>query len=491
MRIFTSFKIQLVIFTVCITLLCCSEHEEIVSSQTFETNHPVTIIENRLNFASRDIFKNYISELIENNVEAKVILKKYTGKINFLSLHDIKYEKLLSENIARVTSDSIDILETDTLIIDPYFENLLNGDHEIQVEGTLYKVTQYGTYICLPEKRNRLNETLKGIENSNMQLTISNRMFPGEQLQSEDFYFVEPGIYRLDSFNNNHIVSAAPRLSTQSGPPRNGRETTNDLLPEYIYDRFPTYNFDAKTWAGSLLQDVFGRTKPHTEKFDSKHRIRVNFYNVNFGVYASAGINVKMQRKGWTGIWRNDDAEELRLGWDGLIIDLMLPNAPQPNIPTVDFGNVKLGDINFATHSISVAGYTIPKGQINDALNGILEGQFRATLNEIYNYAFVTLAPGQFQYREDYVKMFRVIYPDRIKLVFGRYEVAENNTNSINKVFDWNAGITLKWKPNGTSVNTQDFSANGSATAYKIVSGSIYGAGKYSGNWKGARVDKK
>ena len=198
-----------------------------------------------------------------------------------------------------------------------------------------------------------------------------------------------------------------------------------------------------------------------------------------------------MQRKSWTGIWRNDDAEELRLGWDGLIIDLMLPNAPQPNIPTVDFGNVKLGDITFATHSISVAGYTIPKGKINDALNGALEGQFRNALNEIYNYAFVTLAPGQFKYQEDYVKMFRVVYPDKIKLVFGKYEVAENNTNSISKVFDWNVGLTIKWNPNGTSVTSQDFSANGSATAYKIISGSVYGAGKHDGAWKGARVDKK
>ncbi len=479
-------SLQLIITAALITL-SCNEPEESLNSQQVSFIKPVTILDDRLNFASKEIFKNYMTELVETNSNSKIILEKYIGNGQFKSLRDIRDEKTLT--LARTESDSADLIEADTLVNDPHFESILNENHEIQVEGTLYKVTPYGTYICIPEKRDRVNEILASLFLNNFELTPMNRAIPGEQKQSENMYFVEAGIYRLDSFNDSQKIEIINSESETTGS-SNGRETTNDLLPQYIYDQFPTYNFDAKTWAGSLLQDVFGRTKPHTEKFDSKHRVKVNFYNVNFGVYASAGINVKTQRKGWTGIWRSDDAEELRLGWDGLIIDLMLPNAPQPNIPTVDFGKVKLGDINFATHSISVAGYTIPKGKINDALNGVLEGQFRNALNEIYNYAFITLAPGQFQYKEDYVKMFRVVYPDRIKLVFGKYEVAENNTNSISKVFDWNAGLTVKWKPNGTSVDTQDFSASGSATAYKIISGSVYGAGKHDNIWKGARVDK-
>ncbi|WP_333820243.1 hypothetical protein [Ohtaekwangia sp.] len=243
MKIRKLFSLQLTIIAALI-IFSCNEPEESPNSKQVPSIKPVTIVDDRLNFASKEVFKNYMTELLGTNSNSKIIREKYTRNGKFKSLRDIRIERTLT--LARIESDSMAI-EADTLIDDPNFESVLNENHEVQVEGTLYKITPYGTYICTPEKRDRVNEILATLLLNNFELTPINRTIPGEQKQSENMYFVEPGIYRLDSFNDTQKVEITASDSEAQGL-SNGRETTNDLLPQYIYDQFPTYNFDAKTW---------------------------------------------------------------------------------------------------------------------------------------------------------------------------------------------------------------------------------------------------
>ncbi|WP_142687462.1 hypothetical protein [Chitinophaga polysaccharea] len=76
-------------------------------------------------------------------------------------------------------------------------------------------------------------------------------------------------------------------------------------------------------------------------------------------------------------------------------------------------------------------------------------------------------------------------------IALGRYEEQASNINAITKTFDWNVGFTIKWNPQGNAVNLADFSGGPNTFEYEIKAGSVYGAAKYYGNWKGARVEKK
>ncbi|WP_142687461.1 hypothetical protein [Chitinophaga polysaccharea] len=305
----------------------------------------------------------------------------------------------------------------ENLVPDPYFASILNDKLEVQVENTVVKITKYGTFLCMPNKLSRVYAIIKDLDKDPQ--SVIRKMGP----QTENFQPEHPsrvvqidtGVVYMSSSDYNRpsrIITnpsdAAPEEDDNKyvRPSRiagegNGEQNLVGPLPQSTYDAFPSYDFDAKTWAGSLIQDAFGRTKPHFDYFDDKHRVKVNFYNVNFGVYAAAGINVKMQTKGWTGIWRELATEEMRLGWDGLILKFKMPNMPQPNIPKIDFGKLQIGSINFPIESITIGGNNITS-DVKDALNGVIEGQLRNTLKTIWDSFIETSLLDNYQLKKIY-----------------------------------------------------------------------------------------
>lgn len=499
------------IIATCVIMGSCKKE-----SQVTQENVPPPAAQNDyLAFSSMESFNRCMQDITaEGSENALGIVERHLGKnARFLSLSvSQKPVKLHQASLLRggpIDNDPENPGDpgdgggsADVLVPDPYFATVLNENHEVQIGGTVYKVTEYGTFMCTPEKLSRVYSLIEMLDSTsgmeNARGGPIDHPTPDDPPvdpppSSSPIRFVEPGIYRY-----SNVISSIPHdpVIPDPGPPEGpGTTYVGDgsitPLPQSIYDGFPTFDFNAKTWAGQLIQSLFGRTKAHHSYFDNEHRVKVNFYNVDYGFYAAVGMTVKMQTKGWTGFWRKLHTDELRLGWDGVIIDFKIPNANQPQVPQMNFGNVKLGDFNFPVHSISLAATKITKDEINNALNGALESQFKVALKKIWDYVFQTLAPGQANTYTNYVKAFKVVYPDKVKIVFGRFEQVARNTNSISKNFDWNVGFSLKWNPDGSANNLEDFIPTGAAYNYDIKSASIYGCARYYGVWKGARIEKK
>lgn len=483
-------------------------------------------------FSSKEKLGRCIEDLTTDNLSnAGAILQRYQAPVGFQSLYNSKPAQILSNARTEQAATTPAAYNGQDLVPDQYFASILNDKLEVQVENTLYKITKYGTFMCMPDKLDRVNAIISEMDKKesagNNQRTPATENGPvAAANERRPVRQVEPGIvlmngtggYQRPVRTGDGGTSNPPADGTGVGYVRPTRTPPNPAdndpeendpaggyvrpnrnpdgstplpptpLTDPVYDQFPTYEFDAQTWAGQLIQDVFGRTKPHFDYYDGTHRVKVNFYNVNFGVYAAAGVNVKMQTKGWTGIWRKLETEELRLGWDGLTLKFKMPNMPQPQVPKIDFGKLKLGDINFDVESINVAGINLTE-KVQKALNNTLEDQYKKGVKYLWDYVSNTLAPGQFSNQKKYIKAFKAIYKDEVVMVLGRYEEAATNTNEITRTFDWNVGITIKWNLDGTALNLSDFKA--SAYGYEISGASVYGAAKYYGVWKGARVDKK
>ncbi len=260
-------------------------------------------------------------------------------------------------------------------------------------------------------------------------------------------------------------------------------------LPESVYESFPIFDYNAKTFFGNIIQDVFGRTKPHKVDFDSRHRVKVNFYNVDYFFFASAGINVKMQKKGWTGIWRKLRTEELRLGWDVMDFEANISQLlPQPRVAQLSFDKINLGKVDFASMTWNMFGKNLAEpinSFINNAPNQALKYVAKSVWSEVKK-----LAPSQWAAQDRYVKSFRLIYPDKIRTLVGRYEFVAYDTDEITKNFDWNAGVAVKLRFETTGNVTFSGPMPYTPISYKIHRGSMFGAAKYNGVWKGAYVDK-
>jgi hypothetical protein len=488
-----------------------------------------TVSNNMLVFNSMDGFRNCMKDLVATGLEsAPSVIERYQGKQRgFVSAYQAR-KAVQTGNTAMadiggggegpdIPSDQPNPDDPqepqdpgNVDIPDPYIESVLNNQNEVQIENTIYKITEYGVFICMPAKLERVYaiiDSLDGLEAppdarasardvENPGPGENEELIANEEYVTDELSYVQSGIYRFEdpAVNTSVYGSGLPLISdAPGGGTWNPPVPDPNALPQAVYNGLPTFDFNAQTFVGQLLQTLFGRTKAHFQNFDNSHRVKVNFYNVNFGFYASVGINVKMQTKGWTGIWRKLDTEQLRLGWDGLIIDFTMPNMPAPTIPQIGTGDLKLGDVSFPVHTITVAGQTITQQKIRDALNGLwqdaVDNTYNGMIKKVWDYVTSTLAPGQYATRKDYVSAFRVVYPDKVKMVFGRYETIAHNTNEITKNFDWNAGFTFKWNGEGKAIEVQNFKAN--SYKYNIQSGSIYGMAKYGGVWKGARIDKR
>jgi hypothetical protein len=184
------------------------------------------------------------------------------------------------------------------------------------------------------------------------------------------------------------------------------------------------------------------------------------------------------------------------MGWDGIAIETPIPNAPSPGFPSVSFEKLKLGDVGIDVASYNVIDY-LNDGwlsnqrvkQIADAIDGKIQETFSSTLKKSYDLVYQTLGQ-QYNWQKQYTDQFRMIYPNKMTMVIGRYEEVEENTHAMSKNFDWSTGI-FSFTSNGTSFGPGNFGLAGGAVKFKIVKASVYSCVYRGGQWKGIRIVKQ
>lgn len=335
--------------------------------------------------------------------------------------------------------------------------------------------------------------------------------------QSESVYQVENDVYLVDTFSDVDFNEDLVYTSSVTIPTNNQIYQADNFcgacaipytaLPRAEYDNFQTFNFGAETVVGKMLEGVFGTNTGFETYFSSKYRLKVKLYSYDYGVYKSVGLNGKMQKKGWTGLWAmHDDARatKLVLGWDALLFSIDIPYAKPINYQQLNSKAVSkeiLKFANFSLESSGVSDVTIPflDKKSNDwnflekSLTKLVKTSFADITKLVWQEAEQELAGASFEIRQAELKHYRKIYPDKTKLMLGREEVSHSNSKEISFVIDRHFQVSLDLSSNSNDLAKQilEPTFSNSKKMYEIDGASVFGAAIFDGQTRGIRIIKE
>ena len=465
----------------------------------------------RLVFSSFGEFENLISKVNQENISSfsPEIEEKLKSFPNFSSLTQsiARNPELLSKNF-RVNSFESDYLvdSTSEIVPDMSLRLFLNEEMEIEIENQIFKVTPYGTFYSKSSNYERMLSVINEFGKINQKnLRTTDGSLTGIE-GGEDIYYV-------DTFGDGSNTQTTTIPITD-----NTIYQANDFmamapyiyaLPKADYQKFVDYSYGAKTWVGQLIEGAFGGNTDFEQNYNSTFRLRVKLYDFNYFFYRSLGLNAKLQKKGWTGIWAlsNDvKAEKLVLGWDGLLLNIKIPYAMPigyAGFPTKGVSQEILNFTNFSLPTGNITDVRVPflgvqsfsYNDLEKMLKKILKVSYSKLTKEIWTEAETSLASASYQVKQENVKSYRKVFPDEIKLALSRHEISGNNINELSFVIDRFAGLVYKSSGDGSftsfSKNVVEPTLSTAKKMYEIEAASVYGASVFLGELKGVRVIKE
>jgi len=229
----------------------------------------------------------------------------------FIYDHYIKLENnyLMRTSTNKSDDDIFDYIDDlEDVIGDDLFAAFLNNDAEIQVADDIYKYTDVGLFISKEDKFNILQEMLE-IKNISKDLSIETTELAKQAIFNE---YPNDGL----SFINGD-VSYFKMLPDNNGDD-NGGYGNYTPTPGSPASTDPNYyaflnNLGSCTPHSGLFGNLFGDNYVCIDKYENRRRVKTKAYNYNYLLVYHCGVKVVHQYKGWTGIWRGENTDEIRL----------------------------------------------------------------------------------------------------------------------------------------------------------------------------------
>lgn len=340
----------------------CENDELNENISNLEIDDAIIVENGILNFSSKDLLSQTVSELKKiNNNEKELRFKKYYEK-GFMPLFpnfsDDDQDKLLeyserkkariqkvieinvsNNNLLMYKSVPTEIDEDgelveefdDDLISDDEFASLLNDEREVIVNDTLYKYTYSGMFSVPKNQKLQLDTYIK---NNNIEYLIpdSSSIIRGVSSPTTDIRLSVPTVEMIMDINNDcgsnyqsNELSIADAFAQEdcyggggssSGGGTGGGSSSNtpadhtQSLVELIDDLEACNTLNGFLDSGFGL---FGTSKKCYSNFNSDYRTKTKYWKENYLIWNSIGVKVKHQKKGWTGLWRAKKTDEVAL----------------------------------------------------------------------------------------------------------------------------------------------------------------------------------
>lgn len=552
-----TYKIMLIL------LLILNSCQDDIEFKTPENNQKDIVTEKtvrngRFIFSSKESLKNTIDSLKDKDIEKVEIEfeklyekgfrshKAIIGPENEHLQSKISNEIALKRQFYKSSSKQFNNEDNESEFIgDPLLAAIVNENHEIIINDTLYKFTEdKGLFFAHVKDSSSLFSFFQkeNQDKSNSRLSISpcreRTLYGGyTKINSKISRYIRPieDEDECTNINENPInISPSPVAKL----------TEEDKLNEII-NNLPICDGRAR---GNWVQNIFGKSYVCRNYFDSKHRIKTEFWDQSWGIYKSVGILTKTQRKRF-GIWWASKSDEIHLGINHILLRY---NFPQPQInsyshpdlfPLNSYKNpIYLWD-NKLMVSISNTGpsffvdtqLNISDGKLpffdfgNDKILNIYipklykKGKYnlnlttqditsQSNIKQLYKMGIDFLNSSSVA-NSGKKKTFAVTYQKdhaNIEVIYFAERLKKTNDNYIKKKFYSDLGFTISWawndkpkpimSPNGTgTVITTDYSGTGkfsiktaddyfrNYTYYKL---DFYGMAKRGNTWKGNRMIK-
>lgn len=324
-------KSLLIISFVTIGIISCDN--ELVDKEISQnsTNFP-TIKNGRLSFQSKEEFVKKFQELAdaEENVLYNYFQPLYEK--GFYSLRPIVTEKnedflyehylkiiktndLLLKNSNRNTADDglFDYLDDlEEIVGDDVFAAFLNNEAEILIADDVYKYTDVGLFISKEDKYNILQDYLD-VKSISKEIEI-----PTSESAKLQFYNEVP----CGGMNQTYQLTADLEYFSETpcngGGGYSGGGGSYNPTPGSVTASDPSYstfinNLGNCTPHSGLFGNLFGDNNVCIDKYESRRRVKTKAFNYNYFLVYHLGVKCKHQYKGWTGFWRTEATDEIRL----------------------------------------------------------------------------------------------------------------------------------------------------------------------------------
>ncbi|AZA83752.1 hypothetical protein C1637_14070 [Chryseobacterium lactis] len=464
--------------------------------------------------------------VITNKNENEVISELKSRKIG--SLQKTSSMLMRGESVSPVSDEDIydDLDDLEEVVGDEVYASMLNGSAEIQIADKIYKYTDAGMFVTTEQNYSRLQNYLE------VRRISPDLLIPTEASVREQFITDMPSgeLVTLPNTDNtiSYFSSPVDRRSGANGGFRDGGDggfrggdgntgprtggnggfrnppTTTPQPQEpsiaTIVQNLPIGEV-RKPWLGN----VFGKTWTTYDKYESKRRVKVKFYSQNLYLVYAVGCKVKHQYKGWTGLWRKENAEKLGIGINSISwkFSHSLTYASNNTPREVYWVDGKMYKAANNTDYVNVGPATMPtfpfsKNATVDAviqfttnLSGLTEEQ----LNKLF-WENAWKQANKFMEGQN-KKLNRVAFVvdsyEQTYIQYYDFSQIEDNQDVIERIFNWGVATPQFTYTFGGGTGT-----GVAVTSYKFdflqptaVAVSMYGIAKKNGAWHGVKLNAK
>ncbi len=524
--------------------ISCSEDEidKVQSENSYVsvlTNDEVKVVNGRIYFPNREIFKKYYAELKSKNtdeivefVEDKFYSKDFYSLVPLYNekteqkqvnrhLNNLKGNNVLPSNFRNASDEEIleDLDDLEDIFGEEVFNSFLNQEAEILIGNKVYKYTDTGLFIVDLEDLNTLNNMLdqKGISKNlieptpyNLKMDYINETNPcGGLVPVTTFVDEEPLDY--DFFIAQAQDCYVDGGSGSSGGSGSGSGTgTNSSAPGDELALI-SQGLDSCNPNNPFFGNLFGTVKTCKDTYQDDKRVKVKYYDLDLYLAYAMGVKVKHQRKTWLGVWVGQNAPEVALGLNSLTYQFNAEPSPLPinttpsariylhndrmyetlngyynavyqgdiPIPDLPFSNMFKNQIDWLVE-VSVSNYTSWDSE-EDVREFFYETLFDTTKNLFENFS-----------NRDRMKKGVVVVSSNNKKWVQIYDFNNSCTDCKEKgvVIDWGIVSPMFTYTFGTGtgsgleITSWDFDFRNP----NIVAMSSYGMARKNGQWHGKRL---
>lgn len=524
-------------------IVCCSllfsaiacQEDAIVADNISTNSNPaartaangIEIIDGRLHFNTKEELNSFFQKAAEVDDADLHTFFDPLYAAGFISLIPVvteateeslyqRYLPIVPHN-PRYETDFDVFEDIEKVIGDEVFAGMLNFDGEIWVENRIYKYTDAGLFIVPDGKSQILYDFLD--RNS-----ISKSLATPTDRAAAQRLMAQVPCQQLYSFTAD--ISYAPTYDCSGGGGYTSSSTytpasTNTSNTDPSYAAFLSNLSNCQPDSG-LFGNLFGDNHVCIDKYERRRRVKTKAFNYNYLVVYHLGVKVHHQYKGWTGFWRTEKADELRLNVeaaqfeynpDQLLNNTIIYNAsivkefytPTQRVtydPGAYFNNYHIvavpglpqvfkSDLSFEFFSTGISWLDT---EIQNGINSNLSAKH---LNEQFYSTIFNTAKSHMQsalgasYSMPATRTFAAKFPQNGKLIIQKSVVRTGlNIGVMERTFDWGAEIKFGMSANG-SADSWTFSggAGNQLIRPKHFRVKMIGAARRGSGWHGSKFN--
>ncbi|MDD3211474.1 hypothetical protein [Bacteroides graminisolvens] len=297
-----------------LTTSCSNDNlnELIETSEPEKVSSEISLKNGYLNFRDEGVLEDYLEQVKGDNITSRSSSSnvKISG---FTSIADLKSNivsrSLNDDTDEDMTKDEFNIMKAENLIIDEDLAQVMDTTLRIGVNSRFYKITNYGTFST--ESSDIANIDI-AIEKFDTTLVANTKR--GEYVDLGN------GVTFINSFGIGSLCESSSEILEEDNAITSRAATyDNNLQSEYNCK-----DYKWKNDAGGFFKTLFGLAGTDVSKennFNSKRRVQVNVFDINYGFYTSAGIKVKMQKRKkilFVKYWVSETADKLAIGFNNI-----------------------------------------------------------------------------------------------------------------------------------------------------------------------------